>query len=95
MAYSMYNPYGMNGKSYGQYSQQMGQAYGGQAYTGNPVATTGMVWVDGEMEAKAKQIPAGALQLAMWDINEPVVYIKSLNPMGIPNPLRKVRYQME
>ena len=58
-------------------------------------ATPGMVWVDGEMEAKARPIPAGASQFAMWDINEPVIYIKSLNPMGIPNPLRKIHYQVD
>ena len=44
---------------------------------------------------KGKPFPAGVMQFAMWDINEPVIYIKSLNPMGIPNPLRKIHYRME
>lgn len=91
MAYNpaIYNPYGMYGNTYGQYPQQNTQSY-------VPAQTsTGMVWVDGETEAKGKAIPAGATQFAMWDINEPVIYIKSLNQMGIPNPLRKIHYQMD
>ena len=31
----------------------------------------------------------------MWDINEPIIYIKSLNQYGMPNPLRKIRYTMD
>lgn len=94
MAYNpgMYNPYGMTNNSYGQYPQQSSMQQASYA----PMQTSmGMVWVDGEAEAKGKQIPAGATQFAMWDINEPVIYIKSLNPMGIPNPLRKIHYQVE
>lgn len=93
MAYNpaLYGNYGMYGNPYGQFPQQTTQQ---ASYT--PVQPTqGMVWVDGETEAKGKQIPAGATQFAMWDINEPVIYIKSLNQMGIPNPLRKIHYKME
>ena len=85
MAYNpmMYNPYGQQ--------QQIPQ----QAFTPRAQPTQGMIWVDGEMEAKGKPFPVGVMQFAMWDINEPVIYIKSLNPMGIPNPLRKIHYRME
>ena len=93
MAYnpSMYNPYSY-GNTYGQYPQTMAQS---QPVSYASSTTQGMVWVDGETEAKGKPIPAGAMQFAMWDINEPVIYIKSMNPMGIPNPLRKIHYQVE
>lgn len=57
--------------------------------------TSGMKWVDGEAEAKGTPIPSGASQYAMWDINEPVIYIKSLNQMGMPNPMQKARYTLE
>lgn len=89
MAYnpSMYGYGGSYGTNYGQ--QPMQQTFS-QA---QPLQ--GMIWVDGEAEAKGKPIPAGVMQFAMWDINEPVIYIKSLNPMGIPNSLRKIHYQME
>ena len=65
-----------------------------QSYTGQQ-ATRGMDWVDGEAEAKGRQMPPGTTQYAMWDINEPVIYIKSLNQMGMPNPLRKAHYKLE
>lgn len=55
----------------------------------------GIDWVDGEAAARAMQLPAGVSQHAMWDINEPVIYLKSVNSMGMPNPLRKIRYTME
>lgn len=55
----------------------------------------GMKWVDGEAEAKGTPIPQGESQYAMWDINEPVIYIKSLNQMGMPNPMQKAHYKIE
>lgn len=55
----------------------------------------GIDWVDGEAAARAMQMPAGVTQHAMWDINEPVIYLKSVNAMGMPNPLRKIRYTIE
>lgn len=93
MAYNpaMYGSYGMYGNTYGQYQQQPVQ----QATYQPMQPSGGMVWVDGETEAKGKPLPAGTSQFAMWDINEPVIYIKSLNPMGIPNPLKKIHYKME
>lgn len=78
-------------QSYGQFStqpqyQQMSQA---------SQSSQGIKWVDGEAEAKGTPIPAGASQFAMFDINEPVIYIKSLNQMGMPNPMQKARYKLE
>ena len=99
---NMYNTYGqMYGNSYGnsygaQYPQQTmpmqmpqsgAQSFGAQA--------AGIDWVDGEAAARASQLPPGTTQHAMWDINEPVIYVKSVNQMGMPNPLQKLRYTME
>lgn len=67
----------------------------------NPVSQgndIGIHWVDGEVEAKAFQIPPGfpaGKQIALWDVNDQVIYVKSLNQMGMPNPMWKVRYTME
>lgn len=33
--------------------------------------------------------------MALWDSNDPIIYLKSTNQMGIPNPLRHIRYTME
>ena len=58
----------------------------------------GLIWVDGEVGAKAYQIPSGwpANQpIALWDTNDTVIYLKSTNPMGMPNPLQKAHYKLE
>ena len=58
----------------------------------------GIEWVDGEVGAKAFQLPAGwpaNAPMTLWDTNDTVIYLKSINQMGMPNPLQKVRYTME
>lgn len=58
----------------------------------------GIEWVDGEVGAKAFQLPAGwpaNAPMPLWDTNDTVIYLKSINQMGMPNPLQKVRYTME
>jgi len=93
--------------NYGGISQQMYPQYGqnlnqvqmpvqqtSQTAQGGP----GLIWVDGEVGAKAYQIPTGwpANQpIALWDTNDTVIYLKSVNPMGMPNPLQKARYELE
>lgn len=55
-------------------------------------------WVDGEVGAKAQQIPAGwdtSKPFPMWDTNDQVIYLKSFNQMGMPNPLTKLHYTIE
>ena len=85
-----YNPQPM----YQSYAQPMSQGqYSGMQQTSQ--ATQGIKWVDGEAEAKGTPIPAGVSQFAMWDINEPVIYIKTLNQMGMPNPMQKAHYKLE
>ena len=69
-----------------------------QSYTPQPSQTQGLQWVDGEVGAKAYQMPAGwpaNTPIALWDTNDTVIYLKSINPMGMPNPLQKARYELE
>ena len=58
----------------------------------------GLIWVDGEVGAKAYQLPAGwpvNTPIALWDTNDTVIYLKSTNQMGMPNPLQIAHYQLE
>lgn len=71
---------------------------GGQSgsFTTTP-SILGMVWVEGEVGAKAYQMPAGwpvNQPIPLWDNTEMVIYLKSWNQMGIPNPLQKIQYSM-
>lgn len=52
-------------------------------------------WVDGEIEARGHQIPQGVSQLYMFDTNSQTIYLKSLNQMGIPNPMQIMHYTVE
>lgn len=55
-------------------------------------------WVDGEIGARAYQIPPGTppgATIPLWDTNDMVIYLKSTNAMGMPNPLQKLRYYPE
>lgn len=54
-----------------------------------------MCWVGSEMEAQGRQMPQGVTQLAMWDSTKPVIYLKSINQMGMPNPMQKLHYTVE
>lgn len=65
-----------------------------------PMQQNGPGWipVDGEVGAKAYQIPPGTppgTTIPLWDINDMVIYLKSVNQMGVPNPLQKLRYYPE
>ena len=58
----------------------------------------GLIWVDGEIGAKAYQMPAGWTPnqpIALWDTNDTIVYLKSVNQFGMPNPLQKAHYTLE
>lgn len=95
MAYlpATYQPYGYGG---------IGQQMYPQAQTAPVIPQTqtngGLIWVDGEVGAKAYQLPAGTpanQPVALWDTNDTVIYLKSINPMGMPNPLQKAHYTLE
>ena len=104
MAYNLpaaYQPYGYAGVG-----QQMYPSYQAQTVPGvqsvqsvqNQQSGPGLIWVDGEVGAKAYQMPGGwpANQpIALWDTNDTVIYLKSINPMGMPNPLQKAHYSLE
>ena len=57
-----------------------------------------LIWVDGEVGARAWQFPQGwpvNTPVALWDTNDYIIYLKSMNSMGIPNPIQKVHYTMD
>ena len=63
-----------------------------------PQTPRGIDWVEGEVGARAFQIPAGwpaNAPIALWDSTDQVIYLKSVNQMGMPNPMQKLRYTME
>lgn len=96
-------PYQNNWNGYGNVGQQM---YPNYNYSGTMQPQAQQMsggymkgeieWVDGEAAAKSYQIPSGATKpIALWDTNDTVIYLKSMNPMGMPNPLQKIHYKME
>ena len=103
MAYNpgIYNTYGnMYGNAYGgsyaqaQYQQPQMQQ---QTYT-PPQMPQGIIWVDGEVGAKAYQMPAGwpvNTPIPLWDTNDTIIYLKSTNQMGMPNPLQTIHYKLD
>ena len=88
---SYYNPYSylpMN-------SYATGTGYGQQMSGAQQVKA--MEWVEGEVGAKAYQMPQGwpANQpIPLWDSTDTVIFLKSWSPMGIPNPMQKIHYEM-
>ena len=58
----------------------------------------GWIWVDGEIGARAYQIPQGTppgTTIPLWDTNDMLIYLKSTNAMGMPNPIQRLRYYPE
>lgn len=98
-SYGAYPQYPQNSYQQ-QYSQAYQQPYQQQSmsYAQPQQPRVGIEWVDGEVGAKAFQLPAGwpaNAPMPLWDTNDTVIYLKSINQMGMPNPLQKVRYTME
>lgn len=101
-AFPTYNPFPAYPSN--SYQQQYSQAYQqpyqqpAMSYAQPQQSRVGIEWVDGEVGAKAFQLPAGwpvNAPMPLWDTNDTVIYLKSINQMGMPNPLQKVRYTME
>lgn len=98
--YSPYNFYPatypvMGGASFSPYVSNT-PAMPQQSYT-QPNPLKAMEWVEGEVGAKAFQMPPGwpANQpIPLWDSTETVIYLKSWSPGGFPNPMQKLRYEM-
>jgi len=92
-----WNYSGVGQQMYPQYQQSMAQMPGQQMPQAQP-CTHGLIWVDGEVGAKAYQMPSGMpanQPIALWDTNDTVIYLKSINQMGMPNPLQKAHYTLE
>ena len=90
-----WNYSGIGQQMYPQYGQSMAQQQMPVQQNQNGM---GIKWVDGEVGAKAFQMPAGwppNQPIDLWDTNDTVIYLKSINPMGMPNPLQKARYELE
>ncbi len=89
---------GIGQQMFPNYSQSMaGMAAQPQVQSGQQNGH-GLIWVDGEVGAKAYQLPSGwppNQPIALWDTNDTVIYLKSINPMGMPNPLQKAHYKLE
>ena len=88
---SYYNPYGYMPMN----SYATGTGYGQQMSGAQQVKA--MEWVEGEVGAKAYQMPQGwpANQpIPLWDSTDTVIFLKSWSPMGIPNPMQKIHYEM-
>ena len=99
-----YNPYnfypatyanqmGYSGMPMQQMSQMPQQSYSAPVQQGPKM----MEWVEGEVGAKAFQMPNGwpaNSPIPLWDSTDTVIYLKSWGPMGIPNPMQKLRYEM-
>ena len=84
--------------NYGGMSQQIYPQYQQNMPAQQTQNSPGLIWVDGEVGAKAYQLPPNwpANQpIALWDANDTVIYLKSINPMGMPNPLQKACYRLE
>lgn len=55
-----------------------------------------VIGVDGEVGAKAFNIPNGPIgPIALWDTNDNVIYMRTFNAAGMPMPLKKLRYVEE
>ena len=96
-----YNPYNFYPVSY---ANQMGynsmpaqQVVPQQSMAVQPPQIKAMEWVEGEVGAKAFQMPQGwpANQpIVLWDSTDTIIWLKSWGPMGIPNPMQKLKYVM-
>ena len=92
-----WNYSGIGQQMYPQIQQSMAQMPVQQTQQ-TPQGGPGLIWVDGEVGAKAYQLPAGwpsNQPIALWDTNDTVIYLKSTNPMGMPNPLQKAHYTLD
>lgn len=101
-----YNPYvqttgypaAYTGNSYGAQPQTpVFQSYTPPPAPQQPQAVqSNVIGVDGEIGAKAYMVPPGMTgPIALWDTNDNVIYLRTYNAAGMPNPLRKLRYVEE
>lgn len=88
-----------NNMTYGNYPNNVGyNSYPQTDISYQQRQVKAMEWVDGEAAAKAFPLPQGwpvNIPMPLWDSNDPVIYLKSINQMGMPNPLKRLRYVIE
>lgn len=80
---------------YNYYQQYPYNIYPNQSYSSN---FKSMEWVDGEVGAKAFQMPQGwpsETPIVLWDNSEKKIYLKSWNQMGMPNPIQELDYEIK
>ena len=95
-----YNPYNFYPASYNGVGQASFAPYVQQPMMQQSTSTQykSMEWVEGEVGAKAFQMPQGwpANQpIPLWDSTDTVIYLKSWSPMGMPNPLQRAHYTLD
>ena len=64
----------------------------------SPYPVRAIEWVDGEVGAKAFQMPQGwpaDTPIALWDNSEKRIWLKSWNTMGMPNPMQEINYTIK
>ena len=84
-----WNPSNMYPVTYPQFQMPMMPQ---QSFTQPTIAAA---WVESEMEARGKSMPQGVNQFFMFDANQQKIYLKSLNQMGMPNPMQTLNFTME
>lgn len=92
-----YNPYNFYPQSYMSQGMMYPQMQPQQSFSQQATGPKMMEWVEGEVGAKAFQMPNGwpaNSPIPLWDSTDTVIYLKSWGPMGIPNPMQKLRYEL-
>lgn len=90
MAYGNYFPQNYFPQYYG--SQQMPPQASQMASNAQQAVGGGIIWVQGENAAKAYPVASGQSVLLM-DSEDSVMYIKSTDQSGMPQPLRVFEYK--
>lgn len=88
----------INGQSYGYAMPAQGYMAPTYQVPQQPVQTPYMIQVDGEMAARAWQMPANLMPgtvIPIWDVDGIHVYFKSVDGYGRLNPTRKARIVFE
>ena len=67
-----------------------------QSYSNNNFKS--MEWVDGEIGARAFQMPQGwppETPIVLWDNTDKKIYLKSWNQAGAPKPIQELDYEIK
>lgn len=90
MAYNNYFPNSYYPNYYG--NQQMPQNAPQMPSNAQAASGNGIIWVQGEASAKAYPVASGQSVLLM-DSEDSIMYIKSTDQSGMPQPLRIFEYK--